>query len=368
MLAPNIDQTRQQLTAILNVRHGLQLWINALENTVIPPLTPTPAWYTAVNTSLANTQHASRSFNSGTGPDIKEVLPNTFVEFSTFFGLLARDLAPLLDQIQKGGDIPDSAQVKTLQALVGAMRKRAAEHQTTVVSIQKSLAGFHRGIVTERTALKKALAAAVPAEQKAADAVEKVQLLINALEARLIALTTKANDTDVSEEKALYGLAIGVAMALGNFSLGGFGLGLLTVGIGFAQAEILNAEVEADVRQIGELMGTLIKDQEQFAMVEGVVSNLEGLMSGNEDAERNFSSFLDIWEFMLVRLDYLLVVLAQPKVNISLIPDFVALDQAVDVWQQISAFASKVQNASLIHQEPITITVNIPQSATATTA
>lgn len=81
--------------------------------------------------------------------------------------------------------------------------------------------------------------------------------------------------------------------------------------------------------------------------VQGVIGNLAKLLDANEEALENFTAFTYAWDTTVQGLDALLVVLDQPRIDVTRIPDLLSLPGAVGDWQQIATFAQQVQSAKL---------------------
>src|SRR5258708_17188431 len=68
MRAPALTTAQNQMTNTLNAGAAMTAWVQALEDCVLPPLTPMPTWYTSINSNLQSAQSSSMSWLTTTAP------------------------------------------------------------------------------------------------------------------------------------------------------------------------------------------------------------------------------------------------------------------------------------------------------------
>ncbi|HVX29724.1 MAG TPA: HBL/NHE enterotoxin family protein, partial [Nitrolancea sp.] len=354
MLASNPETTINQLTSVFNSNNEITTWVHALENALLPILDPAPSWYTNVNGALETSQQHSMSWLTTTGPDIHAKLSQSFIDYNNIFQLIAPELKKLVGQIAQGGNIPNAEQQQTLVTLVQQLQKQASASQSVVDQLLSAMMSYRTQMGTDHVTLSQAMAAAVAAEDDDREQIEQVQQQITALLQKLSADSTKATNSEVSYGTAIFSVIVGFTFGLvatgGLLALGGFAAAILSVASGVTFNQIYSNDVSKDLDELTNLMSELADDKQQLAMVQGVITSLQSLVDSNDEALQTFSSFSDIWDWTVYGLDYLLVVLAQPQIDVSKIPDLNDLDDAMAAWQKMADYATKVQNATLTQQ------------------
>jgi hypothetical protein len=184
-----------------------------------------------------------------------------------------------------------------------------------------------------------------------------VRLQISAITQKITDLGGTTTSDELATGKAIAGvivaLTFSLALAGGVIALGGFGLAVLGVGGAAISEELTSEALKEDVAKLAELVGQLADDQAQLALMTAVVANLESLVAQNDEALVQFSGFSDAWDRAVDQVSSLLVVLAQPQIDVRLIPDLLTLDDAAAAWTQMSTFATKVQNAVIDLGSPL---------------
>lgn len=357
MLASNPETTINQLTSVFNSNNEITTWVHALENAVLPILDPAPSWYTNVNSALETSQQHSMSWLTASGPAIHAKLSQAFIDYNNIFQLIAPQLKKLAGQIAQNGNIPSAEQQQLLTTFVQQLQKQATASQTAVGQLLSAMMTYRTQMGTDHVTLSQALAAAVASEDEDREKIQQVQQQITAILQKLSVDSTKATNSEVSYGTAIFSVIVGFTFGLvatgGLLALGGFAAAILSVASGVTFNQIYSNDVSKDLEELTNLMSDLADDKQQLAMVQGVIASLQSLVDSNDDALQTFSSFSDIWDWTVYGLDYLLVVLAQPQIDVSKIPDLNDLGDAMAAWQQMADYATKVQNATLTQQEPI---------------
>jgi Bacillus haemolytic enterotoxin (HBL) len=355
MLAPDPTDAINQLTGILNATNGITQWVSALDNAVLQQLTPQQSWFDEINGALQASQQHSQTWMNETAPDIVDDMTHSFIHYSASFANVVRDLAPALAQIAAQNNLPTPVQVQLLATYITALQQDATANRNAVSKLLTAMQTYHTQMRADCAALKTALGAALPQEANERALVQQVQTQIQSIELTLAADNTQVTADDVNTNQAMSGLVVSLVFSLGTIDPVSFGIALLGIGIGIVIAAEDEARIENDLAQIKKLSAQLTTDQQQLGLLQGVVSNLESLSAVNGAALQTFDDFDDTWAVAVYGLTYLLVVLAQPQIDISKIPDLNDLNAAAAAWSQIAAFASKVQSASLVQQAPVSI-------------
>ena len=361
MLASNPQTTISQITDIFNSNNEITSWVHALENAVLPVLEPTPSWYTNINSALQESQQHSMSWITSTGPAIHASLSQSFIDYNNIFQLIVPQLTKLVEQITQQGNIPNASQQQQLTIYVQQLLKQANTNQQSVQGLLAAMVAYRTQMGTDHVTLTQAMASALATEDADRALIDQVQLQITAVLQKLSADTTKASDSEMNFGTAIFsvivGFTFGLALAGGVLALGAFAAAILSVGAGVTFNQIYNNDVSRDLEQLTTLMSQLADDQQQLSMVQGVITNLKSLLDSNDEALQTFNGVSDIWDWTTYGLQSLLVVLAQPQIDVSKIPDLNDLTTAASDWQQMATYADKVQNATLQQQQPIALPI-----------
>lgn len=351
MLAPDPTTTTQQLTNIFNSATLVTTWAQALGNARLPALTPQPSWYDSINGSLVKSQQNSLSWLTTSGPQVMAQVSQSFIDYANYFTPAATQLGTLITQIQQAGNIPTADQQAQLQAVVNQLYTRATAGQSAVQNQLAALSAFRMQMGSDHDALAAAVTAALAQADTNREAIAQVQLKIASIQQKIAALTTQANASTFSTGTTMAGMVIsftfGLALSGGTLALGGFAVAVLSIAAAAVKSEIFGSKLAQDYAELTTLMGNLADDQQQLAMVQGVLSNLSSLLDTNDEALANFTAFTTAWDMTVQALEYLGVVLAQPQIDVSKIPDLLALPATSTNWQQIATFAQQVQNAPI---------------------
>src|SRR5262249_18584247 len=315
-------------TGIFKSPTGITLWVGTLVNSVLPPMDPQPTWYSSIESALQTSQQHSQTWLNETAPGIIADMSDAFIRYSGEFGNAVGDLKPLLADIAAHGNIPTANQVQDLTAAIGVLQQATAANQAKVRSLMTDMANYQSQMQADFAALKAALAAALPQEAADLAAVQQVQTQIQSIERALAADSGTATADSLDTTNAMISLVVGLTFAMG-FEPVGFGMALLFVGVDAVIQASAEAQVISDLKQIEALTDQLAEDQMQLGLMQGIVSNLENLENRVQDAMATFDDVDDTWSFANYGLSYLQVVLAQPQIDISTIPDFGDLDDAI---------------------------------------
>jgi len=358
VLAPDPTNSVAQLTAVFNANTAITAWVQALENAVIPPLDPVPDWYNPLNQALKTSQKNSTSWLSSTSPQIHSAISQSFIDYANLFFNTVTPLSNLVAQIKTNGKgVPTAGQQSELQSLVQLLLDQANKGLVKTTDLMTLISNYSTQMNSDRNTLLTALNGAIATQSADQEKIQQVQLQINALLEKIALKSADVSGKNISAGTGLVsvvvGMTFGIVLSGGVVALGSFASAVISIGVAAVMSEIYSDEVAEDYKQLVVLMGELSEDQMQLAMVNGVISNMQTLLNQNDQALRAFSSFLDVWNFAVYQLQSLLVVLAQPQINVQLIPDLNSLSDAVTAWQAIFKFSQDVQNATLLSAPPI---------------
>jgi hypothetical protein len=353
-MAPNATATINHLTDMLNSNNAITQWVNALEASLLPALSPQPSWYAEISGVLQSSQLHSQQWVASLGPNIQSEVPQTYINYYDMFSNVVPPLTSLVGQIGTNTppNIPNAAQVRELQEYVGALLAKAEAQLATVQGLQQGTLAFRTLMAGDHGSLASALLAALAQETQAAAAIQQVQLQIQALQEEIATLSQDATSADLSSGKALGGLVVGIVVAGGEIALGDSAAGVIGFVNSLHQGSVETRQVTADQQQLAALLQQLANDQQQLGILQGIIVTLEKLLERNDAALDTFSGMGDSWAFTVYGLQYLLVVLAQPQIDVSSIPDLNDLSASLSAWQQIESFATDVQDA-VCQQQPV---------------
>jgi Bacillus haemolytic enterotoxin (HBL) len=365
MLAPHPDDAINRLTALFNAGNAVTQWVNALVGADLPPLSPLPSWYTTLGDALQTAQTDAQVWLDTTGPDMLAQM-TTANDYNDLFAVAAKDLRRLVKKIGENDPpyIPNAGQLQDLIGYVQALQQQAAVELAAVQTAQSAAQTYLAQVQADHDALGTALGAAVAQESTESAAIGQVQLQIASLQATIAGLTELADSKDISGGEAIAALIVSIVVGVsgGTLSLMTVAAGIVGVGADFGEGILQNQQVQADVQQLQTLSQQLSADQQQLGMLQGVVSCIQSLLASNDQALSTFSGLADLWAFEHFRLTYLLVVLAQPQIDVSTIPDLNDLGDAAAAWEKISDFATAAQEATITQQPGVSIAVQVPTS------
>jgi Bacillus haemolytic enterotoxin (HBL) len=365
MLAPDTSAAEAQITSNLNAEAALTNWALALENCVLPQLTPAPSWYTAISSSLQTAQQNASSWVTSTGPQVFAGSTQAYINYANVFGPASTSMSTIVNAILKNGGTPTAAQVAQLTTYVNALLELAQTNLASATTWQADINALSAQIATQQTAISNAIAAAVAEEGSDAAQIAAIQQQISGLMQQLASETTAANDSSISAgtgvASLLWGLTFGLALAGGTLGVGVVVGAVLSIGSAIGSEVLYDAEVQQTIANITALLGPLSADQVQLAMLQGMVTTLQTVSGSGTSALESFADFADVWAETADDLSWLLVVLAQPEIDVSTIPALNDLADANTAWQAIATFAQDAQNVTI--QQPSTV---FPMPATVT--
>jgi hypothetical protein len=361
MLAPESTYALQQITDAVNENAALMSWAQALLNTTLPPLTPQPAWYASINATLQSQRSAARDWLNVSGPSTFAALTQTNVDFANVFVAAVPQLTALVSAITAAGGAPTPDQLSQLVALLTKIQESAQAQSARVAQAQKAMSAYATQVTTDREALSTAMSAALAAQAQDAVTIQQIQGQIQLLQLQVAALSARAGDQDISSQTSLFtiviGMTFGLAAAGGTLALGGLAGALVGVGGGAVMSHVYTAEIQATMEEIVNLTKQLGAAEIQLALVQGTITSLQALTAANQSTLATINNASNIWTLVLAQLEGVLVALAQPQVNVSLVTELLGLHQAAAVWQRVSTFCQEAQKMPMQSQ-----TLDLPET------
>src|SRR5258708_2560447 len=153
MLAPDLTTAQNQMTNNLNAGAAMTAWVQALEDCVLPPLTPMPTWYTSINSNLQSAQSSSMSWLTTTAPAVFASSTEAYIAYANLFNATLTPLTSLMATIATQSSVPTSAQQEELVELVTNLLGTAQTNLTTAQTQQSQVAALHSTMPTDQTTL-----------------------------------------------------------------------------------------------------------------------------------------------------------------------------------------------------------------------
>lgn len=364
MIAPDITTAQNQITNTFNANATTTSWVHSLENCVLPPLTPPPDWFTQLNASLKTAQNNAMSWLQETSPKLFASSTQSYIDYANAFKVTVgpgatQTLSSLVTEIQAAGNIPTAAQQQMLTVMVQSLLKVASAQQAIAVDLQAEMEEFRTQTQADHLVITNGIASAV--QEQAADSA-KIQALQNSIQELMLQFTkdnTKVANSNISYGSAIFstiiGLTFGVAMSGGLLGVGVVIGAVISIGSAITSDIIYTEALKQDIANICSLLNQMPQEQQQLALTQSIISNLQALNDSNELALQTFANLTDIWATTVDDLQWLLVVLAQPQIDVSKIPALTSLAAANTAWQSVATFATQAQGLSL--QQPPVLTL-----------
>lgn len=361
MIAPDLLAAQNQITNTFNANATTTSWVHSLENCVLPLLTPAPSWFTDLNAALKSAQENAMSWLQETSPKLFSASTQSYIDYANTFKVTVgpgatQTLSSLVTEIQAAGNIPTAQQQQLLTVMVQALLKVATAQQAIAVDLQAQMDTFRQQTLADHQLIENGVASAV---QETSQDSAKIQALQNSIQELMLQLTadnTKVANSNVSYGSAIFstviGLTFGVAMSGGMLGIGVVIGAVISIGSALTSDIIYTDALKQDIANISALLSQLPQAEQQLVLAQSIVSNLEALSETNDAALQTFANLTDIWASTVDDLEWLLVVLAQPQIDVSKIPALTSLTAANGVWQNVLSFATQAQNLSL-QQTPV---------------
>lgn len=365
MIAPDTTTAQNQITNTFNANATITSWVHGLENCVLPVLTPQPSWFSDLNSALQTAQKNALSWLQQTSPQLFAQATQSFIDYANAFKVTigpgtTATVSSVVAEIQTAGGIPTADQQKLLTTLVSSLLQTATAQQAIAVNLQEQMDAFRTQMGQDNLIINDGIASATKQAGQDSAQIQSIQNSIQELMLQLTADNTKVSNADVSYGSAIFstiiGLTFGLAAASGVLGIGVVIGAVISIGSAITSEIVYTEDVKKDIANICNLLSQLPEEQQQLALTQSIISTLDTLSESNDAALQTFVDLTAIWATVVDDLQWLLVVLDQPRIDVNKIPALTSLTAANNAWQQISAFATQTQNLSL-QQPPL---VNLP--------
>ncbi len=358
-LAPNLDETQQDLTSYLNAQNSVTSWVRAYLDNVLNRPDPIPSWYNTINQEFTQSQQAAQSlWVNSLLPTISAEIPQGIIDFADRFEPSAIALAELVNQIQKNPsqpNHPNPSQLSELRRILNQLLAEAKQHQDRYTSLAQAVGDFSVQITAAQSNLKQAAADAASSLITDQDKLEEIELQINKIQIQLGQHEQKITSSEISFGTSVLStvvaFTIGLAAAGGVLAVGSLVGAVIGVGSAIISDIINTEEVKKDLEQLDKLVGDLTTEEAQVASLQSLISTIQQLAQRNESVNDSFPQLQRIWESTVERIQQVLEILKQPQVDVSKIDQLININTAQDTWTNLRCFAQNLQN-SFLFQTP----------------
>lgn len=363
MIAPDTDTARQQITDTFNANAANSSWVHGLENCVLPVLTPQPDWFADLNAKLKTAQANASDWLTKTSPALFAASTQSYIDYANSFDVTVGSagstggttLAGLVATVRAAGGKPTPAQQQQLATLAGALLQVAKTQLASATALQARVDAFRTLALADRKLISDGIAAAVQAAGEDSAKIAALQASIQQLMLQFTADNTKVDNADISYGSAIFSTIIGLTFGL-VASGGMLGVGVvigavISIGSAISSAIVYTEALKQDIANICNLLDQLAVPEQQLALTQGIIGNLNMLASSNEDALEAFTDLTGLWSATVYDLTWLTVVLAQPSIDLNTIPALTSLEDARQAWSDMRTFATQAQSLSL--QQPV---------------
>src|SRR5205085_3553856 len=178
MLAPDVTTAQQQITDTFNSNASITAAVHSLENTVLQTLTPTPSWYTTINTALKTSQQQSMSWLLQTSPSIFATATQSYIDYANIFATTQEAMQNIVNQIST---TPTAQQQALLTTFVQTLLNTAQKNLTACSSLQTQMTTFRTQMQTNQSTISTAVTAALADEGQIAAQIQATQTQIDSL-------------------------------------------------------------------------------------------------------------------------------------------------------------------------------------------
>lgn len=336
-LAPQIDETKDLLTQLVVSHTSLTSAAISAATTFIAPQESAPGWLGPLQTALTPLQESAQTWQTVTGPQVIENLPQALVSYNSRFQVAMQNAA--------NGD-----QDRTLQDFQW-LQRTAGDPLTTARALSAEVATYASDFAAQRGPIEAAIAAATKSIQQERDEMERLADLISALYQKISAQTADVSNDWTTQVTTGAGL---------SFTLLKWGFTAATTGvaeipfldIAVALASITYAAIETalterdivdELTQIGEYKLEMTIDAQRIASLQAIQDSL-GQLDTALVAARDAPSFAPVWEDVQTDLGDAIEELSRPGFDMTTLA--MQMTRAAAAWQQASDMATNVQTAA----------------------
>jgi hypothetical protein len=364
-LAPDTDQTQQDLADNLNANTIVTAYAHAMLNVQlnpIPGLDSQPDWFDTMQTNLATAKTHADSWVEDLGPRLFATIPQSIINYNNTFLNATNDI---LGIIKDAGGNPTEAQKNSIIELLQATLARLDQQKSTITTAQSDLVTFSENIQTDHDNLLDGNNGAIEALHEDQDKVIEIQGKINKLNQQL------AKDKQLATVAEI-GIGVGIFLAVAGFALavatGGAAaplvvgaVGVIATGAAIAGTVVWNDDITQDLKDINDAQNELDAEQAQVSALQTIISTVEGLVTLNESAQTALSQILDMYETLSQKMTSVISDLEQAQADeVGGILQKLDIESAQTAWGQLEQFAEKVEALSITNQG----TIDAPQEET----
>ncbi|MDK2596903.1 HBL/NHE enterotoxin family protein [Pseudoalteromonas obscura] len=364
-LAPDTDQTQQNLADNLNANAIVTAYAHAMINvqlSPIPGLDSQPDWFDTMQTNLTTAKEHADFWIEDLGPRLFATIPQSIINYNNTFINATNDI---LGIIKDAAGNPTDAQKNSIIELLQATLTRLEQQKSTIKTAQSDLVTFSEDIQTDHNNLLEGNNGAIAALHEDQDKVIEIQGKIVELNQRLAKDKTLATVSEI-------GIGVSIFLAVAGFALaiatGGAaaplvvgGVGVVATGAAIAGTVIWNDDITQDLKDINDAQNELDAEQAQVSALKTIICTVEGLVMLNESAQTALSQILDMYETLSQKMTAVISDLEQAQADeVGGILQKLDVESAQTAWGQLEQFAEAVEQTSMINQG----TMDAPQEET----
>ncbi|MBZ0092212.1 MAG: HBL/NHE enterotoxin family protein [Sulfuricellaceae bacterium] len=354
-LAPDTEQTKQQLTDNLNSNQVVTAYSLALLNVSlnpIPGLNPQPDWFDTMQTNLAAAKQSGQYWIDTLGPQLFSTVPQSIINYSDTFNA---DTGFILQILKDCNYNPGTDQKDQILALLNNTLQELDTQQGAIVDAQTALVAFSQTVSEQHQQLVDGNNGALAALQEDQDQVIGIQGQIADLNAKLAADSTLATTSEV-------GLGVGIFIAVAGFALcvatGGLaapavvgGAGVVGAGLGIAGTTVWNIDKTNDLKNIQKEQNLLSAENAQISALQTIISTTGTLTTANESAEAALVAIKAMYETLAQKMQATINnVEAADNADIPGILQAAKITTAQTDYDQLTAFATQIEDLSVTNQ------------------
>lgn len=336
-LAPQSDETKDLLNQLFASHTSLTAAAIAASSTYIASVDPAPAWLGPLQDALAPVQQAAITWQTVTGPQVIENLPQALITYNSHFQVAAENAATA-DQ---------DTLLQDFQWLQRTAGSPLADAQRLATDIESYATEFG----SQRPALETAIAGANESVQADRDDMARLADLISTLYQKISAQTTDVNNDWTSIGTTGAGLSFTLIKYAFTAATAGtaeipfldIAVALATITYDAVEVALENRDIADELGQITALKVELTVDAQQVAALQAIeesVQQLDLALVGSRDAP----SFAPVWEDVNTDLGDAVAELSRPNFDTTVLREQIA--RAATAWQQASDMATNVQNSA----------------------
>lgn len=366
-VAPDPHATQQTLTDGANANATITAYAHALQNYIIIPIEGQLDWYKTFNINLVTAQEHAKVWVDPLGPLVFAQVPQSIINYGNTFSTATDNIISILSSLPPS-KAPTSDQQQQINALINELLVVLQEEKTKILDIHKRLQEFANNIQNDHTKLLDGQNSAQQQVQLEEKHIDLINAQINKIKAQLQTDNTSATASEIGLGVAIFITVVGIALAVATAGaaapLIAVGIGVIGVGGAIAGTVIFNEKVKADIEELYKQQAALSDEQRQVSALLGITSSIQTLVTHNEAAIKAVSNVLDTWAVLETKLQSVLDDLRKAEAsNVSAIIEKLDLQTARKAWDQLVAFAQRMQMTEIRVTQPDATTTYPPKVA-----